>query len=106
MDGKDKKVSVDMNKRMKSYFELAVLGLFIALINSQLTCCACGHLSFISLLGSLIGAALAWVAFFKHNEQSWIKRLVMYIALILTTLLIIKTSADILWCGHTPLIIR
>lgn len=84
---------------------IALTALAISVLNASLTCCICGHIGFISLPGSIIGASASWYIFATRKKTGLLRRVVIYIACIVTTLLLFKNGCDILWLGHDPLLL-
>ncbi len=82
----------------------AVFGLVISYLNMMMTTCMCGHMSRISLPGSVVGAAMAWFAFAAPNRANWPVRVLVMLSAALTMFILIKNLGDVLWWGHEPLL--
>ncbi len=76
----------------------------ISLTSGSLTHCICGYLDLISLPGSFIGAFVAWYAMIAAEKVELPRRIIIYIACILTALILLKNTCDILLWGHNPLL--
>ncbi len=83
---------------------LSILGMMISLINLMCFTCLCGHTSFDTLPGSFIGASATWYVFIKKKKVGDLRRVVIAIFCIATTVILIKNGCDILWFGHEPLL--
>jgi hypothetical protein len=88
----------------EDYAKLAVVAAFIiGIANQMLMPCVCGHLGWLALPGSLISTGLAWIAFTRTRQMDWPWRAVVYAAVGLLTIGLLKNVADIGWFGHSPL---
>ncbi len=86
-----------------SYTELTVLALLVSVFNGMLTCCICGFFDWISLPGGILGCFLSCYAICRSEKPGFNIRIVYWISLIITSLILLKIIGDILWWGHEPL---
>lgn len=84
----------------RSHLLDAMLGLLISSIWCSLTMCC--YLGFMSLPGTLAGAAIAWSSF--HRDKDLSRRAVIAVPVVLTTMLLLVNAHNILWSGHDPLL--
>jgi hypothetical protein len=93
-------------------FLIALVGLGISMFNASVNRCTCGYLDFGSLPGSLIGAGMAWCAWFIWKDVKGIERevigfagrVVIGFACVITTVILLKNICFILWYGHDPIL--
>ena len=83
---------------------LGLAALAASFVNAMLTSCICGYLSAISLPGGLAAAGTAWLAFVRYPGRNPLFRVFLVIAASLTSVVLAKAAADILWFGHDPLL--
>ena len=84
----------------KSLFYLAIYSIFFSFFIRFFLACMCGHLGRGQLIGSAIVSFSSWYSFTRFKEKSIIKRIVIMMAVIISTVLLAKNLADVLWFGH------
>jgi hypothetical protein len=77
----------------------------LAWTNAIVTSCACGHMSLVSLPGALAAAGLAWFSLVRNADRSLFLRVLLIGAVALTSVLLAKVGADLLWFGHDSLLV-
>jgi len=83
---------------------VGVASLIFTIINPMLTMCACGYMDWLSLPGNIIAFTLAWKAFLAGRDKRVLTRVIITLACVITTIVLLKNGADILWYGHDPLL--
>lgn len=82
---------------------LAALSAFLAVFLIVPACsCACGHMEATGLALSSPMAIIAWLAFIFGGKTHLVWSFVRMIAAVLTTVVLVKNVADVLWFGHGP----
>jgi len=64
----------------------------------------CGHHDWQSLPGNLIALALTGTAFFSRSSSRM--RPMVCVALILVGMMFLANAHNILWSGHSPILVR
>ncbi len=71
---------------------------------SSITVCTCGHLDMVTFLGITPLFLVAWTLFLLGEKREFLFVAVSMIALVLLSLIELKSIVDILWLGHEPLL--
>ena len=89
-------------KQSASQVHFGALGFVICLFTVALLSCACGHLDWIALPGTALGAILSWLNFIRGKDTPLYHRIGEIGSVIFTTLFLLKNLHDVLWSGHEP----
>jgi hypothetical protein len=87
---------------IKKYsFLVALIGFIISIASPT---CACGYYLLDSFFFSTTGLILSWLALLMYKKIGLVKRIIIGFTCVITTLILFKNIADILWFGHEPLL--
>lgn len=81
---------------------LFVFGLLCSAVAVVFTC-MCGYIQPQALPLSVAGAALTWYPFLRYNRTNAFISLAVLLVVLISTLVLAKNLADVLWFGHQPL---
>lgn len=101
-------MSVSSPSKLTHRYLWAVWGVVTALLSVSALdiwskCCACGYQTPQGLFTSVALALTAWIGFFLPHPQSLVVRAAIDVWVILTTMLLGKHLADVLWLSpHAP----
>ena len=89
---------------MSPAHQWALAALFISGMTVSITPCACGHLPAAALWGTVPGAVIAWVSFFRNKGQALGPRLLVWGTTVFASFMLLKNIHSVLWSGHHALL--